>query len=304
MSKNRDFLGPYRLTRLIRAGKTSEVWEVIKDGDDTRYAIKVLRESVSADKSEIALLKHEFNIAKDLTSPRVIKIHDYVVESGRPMLVMELFSELNMKQALRKGPESLAYMLDTVVEQSAEGLYYLHTKGWIHKDVKPDNFLVSSEGVVKLIDFTISEKKKSGLSKLFHRSKTAAGTRSYMAPEQIRDKVLDERSDVYGFGCVCYELCTGKPPFTGDTPNDLLNKHLNASIPSPIVHNDNVTREFADLVKSMMAKKPAGRPDSMWEFLKVFRSIEVFKRRPRKPEVTVFDSAPGIRGAEDMFKKD
>lgn len=304
MSKNRDFLGPYRLTRLIRAGNTSEVWEVIKDGEETRYAIKMLRESVSTDKAEIALLKHEFNIAKDLISPRIIKIHDYTVESGRPMLVMELFSELNMKQALRRGPESLAYMLDQIVEQSAEGLYYMHTKGWIHKDVKPDNFLVSSEGVVKLIDFTISEKKKAGLSKLFHRSKNAAGTRSYMAPEQIRDKVLDERSDVYGFGCVCYELCTGKPPYTGDTPNDLLNKHLNASIPSPIVHNDNVTREFADLVKSMMAKKPSDRPDSLWEFLKVFRSIEIFKRRPRKPEISVFDSMPGIRGAEDMFKKD
>ena len=303
MSKSRDFLGPYRLTRLIRAGNTSEVWEVIKDGEDTRYAIKMLRESVSGDKSEIALLKHEFNIAKDLISPRIIRIHDYAVESGRPMLVMELFSELNMKQALRRGPESLAYMLDKIIMQAAEGLYYMHTKDWIHKDVKPDNFLVSAEGVVKLIDFTISEKKKTGLSKLFHREKLASGTKSYMSPEQIRSKVLDDRSDVYGFGCVCYELCTGKPPFTGDTPNDLLNKHLNASVPSPIVHNDNVTPEFADLVKSMMAKKPADRPQSMWDFLKVFRNTEIFKRRPKKPEVSVFESMPGIRGADDFIKR-
>ena len=303
MSKSRDFLGPYRLTRLIRAGQTSEVWEVIKDGDEDRYAIKMLRESVSTDRSEIALLKHEYNIAKDLNSPRIIKIYDYAVESGRPMLVMELFSELNMKQALRRGPESLAYMLDKIIKQSAEGLYYFHTKGWIHKDIKPDNFLVSSEGVVKLIDFTISTKKKTGLSKLFHREKLASGTKSYMAPEQIRSRVLDERADVYGFGCVCYELCTGKPPYTGDTPNDLLSKHLNASIPSPIVHNDNVTREFADVVKAMMAKKPGDRPDSMYEVLKQIDSIEIFKRRPKRPEISVFDHMPGIRGAEDMFKK-
>ena len=92
-----------------------------------------------------------------------------------------------------------------------------------------------------------------------HRPKVAQGTRSYMAPEQIRRKVCDERTDIYSFGCVLYELCTGKPPFTGDTPNDLLNKHLSASIPSPIVHNDNVSREFADLVKSMMAKRPDDR---------------------------------------------
>ena len=303
MSKSRDFLGPYRMTRLIRAGQTSEVWEVIEENDQTRFAIKILRESKSTDKGEIALLKHEFNIAKSLISPRIIKIHEYRVESGRPMLVMELFSELNMKQALRRGPDSLAYMLDKIIEQASEGLYYMHTKGWLHLDIKPDNFLVSREGVVKLIDFTISEKKKTGFSKLLHNSKYAKGTMSYMSPEQIRRKVCDERSDVYAFGCVLYELCTGKPPYTGDTPNDLMQRHISASIPSPIVHNDNVTREFADLVKRMLAKKPSGRPDSMWEFLKVFRTIEVFKKRPRVPDISVFDNMPGIKAAEDMVRK-
>src|SRR6056297_2577449 len=278
MSKSRDFLGPYRLARLIRGGSTAEVWEAIEENTQDRFALKVLRESLKSDKSEIALLKHEYNVAKDLSSPRIIKVFEYREESGRPLLVLELFSELNMKQALRRGPESLAFMLGKIVEQAAEGLYFMHTKSWIHMDVKPDNFLVSREGVVKLIDFTISQKKKTGLSKLFHSAKVAKGTRSYMAPEQIRRKVCDERTDIYAFGCVLYELCTGKPPFTGDTPNDLLNKHLTASIPSPIVHNSNVTREFADLVKSMMAKKPDARPPSMWEFLKLFRGIEIFNK--------------------------
>jgi serine/threonine protein kinase len=208
-----------------------------------------------------------------------------------------------MKQALRRGPESLAFMLDQIVEQAAEGLYYMHTKNWIHLDIKPDNFLVSRDGQVKLIDFTIAQKKKTGLGKLFHSAKVAQGTRSYMAPEQIRRKVCDERTDIYAFGCVLYELTTGKPPYTGDTPNDLLSKHLSASIPSPIVHNDNVTREFADLVKSMMAKKPDSRPPSMWEFLKMFRGIQIFKKRPRKPEISVFDDMPGIKGADDMLLK-
>ncbi|QDT02530.1 Serine/threonine-protein kinase PknH [Rubripirellula lacrimiformis] len=303
MSKSRDFLGPYRLARLIRGGSTAEVWEAIEENTQDRYALKVLRES-KADKSETALLKHEYTVAKDLSSPRIIKVHEYREESGRPMLVMELFSELNMKQALRRGPESLAFMLDKIVEQAAEGLYYMHTKNWIHLDIKPDNFLVSRDGVVKLIDFTISQKKKTGLSKLFHSEKVARGTRSYMAPEQIRRKVCDERTDVYAFGCVLYELVTGKAPYTGDTPNDLLNKHLSASIPSPIVHNDNVTREFADLVKSMMAKKPENRPASMWEFLKVLRGIQIFNKRPRRPKISVFDNMPGIKGADDMLLKD
>lgn len=303
MTKSRDFIGPYRLARLIRVGSTAEVWEAIKDGADERFALKVLKSSAAEDKSEVSLLKHEYDVAKDLNSPRVIKVFEYREDGGRPTLVLELFSELNMKQALRRGPESLAFMLDKVVEQSAEGLYYMHTKGWIHLDVKPDNFLVSREGEVKLIDFTIAQKKKTGLAKLFHSAKVAKGTRSYMAPEQIRRKVCDERTDVYAFGCVLYELCTGKPPFTGDNPNDLLNKHLSASIPSPLVHNDNVTKDFADLIRSMMSKKPENRPVSMWEFLKKVRAMEIFKKRPRLPDVSVFDSMPGIKGADDMLKK-
>ncbi|MGC6443864.1 MAG: serine/threonine-protein kinase [Rubripirellula sp.] len=303
MTKTRDFLGPYRLTRLIRVGSTAEVWEAIHESSQERFALKVLKQSLSGNKAEIALLKHEYNVAKDLSSPRVVKILEYREEASRPMLVLELFSELNMKQALRRGPESLAFMLDKIVEQSAEGLYYMHTKNWIHLDVKPDNFLVSSDGTVKLIDFTIAQRKKTGLAKLFHNVKVAKGTRSYMAPEQIRKKVCDERTDVYAFGCVLYELCTGKPPYTGDNPNDLLNKHLSASIPSPIVHNDNVTKDFADLVKSMMAKKPDSRPPSMWEFLKAYRGIEIFRKRPRKPEISVFENMPGIKGADDMIRK-
>ncbi|MDA8746504.1 serine/threonine protein kinase [Rubripirellula amarantea] len=302
MSKSRDFLGPYRLARLIRVGSTAEVWEAIEENSQERFALKVLKESLKANREEINLLKHEYTVAKDLASPRIIKVVEYR-EDSRPMLVLELFSELNMKQALRTGPESLAFMLDKIVEQSAEGLYYMHTKNWIHLDVKPDNFLVSREGVVKLIDFTISEKKKTGLGRMFHRVKLAKGTRSYMAPEQIRRKVCDERTDIYSFGCVLYELATGKVPYTGDTPNDLLNKHLSASVPSPIVHNDNVTREFADLVKSMMAKRPDDRPPSMWEFLKVFRGVEIFKKRPRAPEVSVFDNNSSIRAPDDMIRK-
>lgn len=313
MSRQRDFLGPYRLARLIRGGSTADVWEAIEDTTGDRYALKILKHTSMDDKGELNALKHEYNVAKDLVSPRIIKVKEMRTEGGVLFLVMELFSELNMKQALRRGPDSLAFMLDKIIEQAAEGLYYMHTKNYIHLDLKPDNFLVSREGIVKLIDFTISEKKKTGLSKLFHSAKMARGTRSYMAPEQIRRKVCDERTDIYSFGCVLYELCTGKPPYTGDTPNDLLNRHLTASIPSPIVHNNNVTKDFANLVKSMMAKKPEDRlqlpgqkkkiTPTMWEFLKVFRTIEIFNKRPRKPEISIFDHAVGIKGADDMFIK-
>ncbi len=304
MTKTRDFLGPYRLTRLIRAGNTCEVWEAMEEQEQKRYAIKILRQKFRDDKDEIASLKFEYTVGKDLNSPRIIKLLDYRVEGGTPFLLMELFSELNMKQALRRGPESLAYMIDTIVEQAAEGLYHMHEKGWIHRDIKPDNYLVSRSGETKLIDFTIAERKKTGLGKLFHRAaKTTAGTRSYMSPEQIQGKLCDERSDIYSFGCVLFEAVTGKPPYTGSNPNELLTKHLTASIPTPLVYNDNVTPEFASLTKKMMSKKPEQRFNTMWEFLKEYRTTQVFKKKPKPPEVSVFDENLSIKSADDMFKK-
>ncbi len=303
MTKARDFLGPYRLIRLIRAGSACEVWEAIHTKKDERFALKILRPNKRDDKAELAALKHEFQVGSTLTaSNRIIKIFQYAIESDAPLLVMELFSELNMKQALRRGPDSLAFMLDKIIEQAAEGLFYLHDKGWIHRDIKPDNFLVSREGETKLIDFQIATKKKTGLAKLFSSGGAVQGTRSYMSPEQIRGKHCDERADIYSFGCVLYEAVTAKPPYTGATPNELLTKHLRANIPSPLVINDNVTPEFAAMVRRMMAKDPEQRPSSMYKFLKEFKTIKLFKRRPKEPEISVFDDLPSFKNPDDLFR--
>lgn len=281
MTKVRDFLGPYRLTRLIRVGNSCAVWEAAKDGTDERFALKVLRQELRGDREELGYLKHEFEVGSKLKHPNVIRIHEFNLDKQTPFLVLELYSEKNMKQALRTGVDRYAYYVPTIVEGTAQALYHLHESGWAHCDIKPDNLLVSEQGEIKLIDFTIAD--KLGF-RLFGRKRAIRGTRSYMSPEQIRGKGLDARSDVYSFGCVLFELLSGKAPFTGSTPNELLEKHLSASIPSVQVHNSNVTPEGANLIKKMMAKKIGDRPGSMWEFLKEFRTVRLFKKAPKKME--------------------
>ncbi len=290
MSKVRDFLGDYRLTRLIRMGSTCQVWESLHTKTGERFALKVLRPDQRGNRTQIAFLKHEFEVAKELKHKNLIQVHEYVSDSQTPFLVLELFSELNMKMALRRGPSLIAHMLPTIMEQAVEGLYYLHSKGYVHCDVKPDNFLVTREGDIKLIDFAVAKKIRTGLGRLFGGGGSIQGTRSYMSPEQIRGKTLDGRADIYSLGCVFYELLVGKPPFTGDSPNDLLNKHLSASIPSPLVANDNATPEIAALVKKMMAKRPDDRPESMWDVLKILRGTKIFKKPPRIPDESIFDT--------------
>jgi eukaryotic-like serine/threonine-protein kinase len=277
------------LTRLIRVGNSCAVWEAVKGNDGERYALKVLRQDLRDDRQEIGYLRHEYEVASKLRHPNIIKIHEFNTDGAIAYLVLELYSEQNMKQALRLGPEAWAYYVPKIVQQSSEALYTLHTEGWVHCDVKPDNFLLSSDGSIKLIDFTIAEKIKKFS---FFSRKVTRGTRSYMSPEQIRGKALDERADVYSFGCVLFELLTGRPPYTAMTPDELLEKHLKAAVPSVQVLNGNVTTEVAELIRRMMAKRPQGRPVNMWEFLKEFRTLRTFKKMPRKPDrATTQDSS-------------
>jgi serine/threonine protein kinase len=293
MVKVRDFLGPYRLARLIRLGSTCQVWEAILDRDNKRYALKVLRPEQRGNKDEIAFLKHEFEVAKELNHKNIIKLIEYRTDAETPFIVLELFSELNLKMAMRRGPEPIAYKLPSIVEQASEGLYYLHSKGYVHCDIKPDNVLLSRDWEVKLIDFTIAKKIKTGFGKLFAGKTKVEGTRSYMSPEQIRGGTLEPRSDIYSMGCMIYELITGKAPYTGNTPNELLSKHLSASIPSLLVGNDNVSPEFNNIIRKMLAKKPEERPQDMWEVLKMIRSTPIFKKPPRIPETNPFDDFQG-----------
>ncbi len=276
MSRGRDYLGTYRLTRLIRAGQTTQVWEAENEADGQKYALKVLQPNFKKNAEEIRFLKHEFEVAGEFRHPNVIRIYELNTKSELMFLVLELYDKPNMKIALRQGTHDISQIAPKVIEQAAEGLFYVHEHGWIHRDVKPDNFLVSEDGDVKVIDFTIAEKKRGGFSKWFSRTKIQ-GTRSYMSPEQIRGDALDARADIYSYGCVLFELLGGKAPYTGSTPDELLEKHLKASVPSVLTVNPDLTPEAANLISRMMAKDRRHRPESMWEFLKEFRGIKLFK---------------------------
>ena len=150
-----------------------------------------------------------------------------------------------MKQRLRQGIEAIAAHVPKIAVQAAEGLAYFNCHGWVHRDIKPDNFLVADGGDVKLIDFALARRQGGLLSRLFSPRSQVQGTKTYMPPEQIRGKPLDERADIYSLGCTLYELVAGKPPFTGASVKVLLGRHLND--PPPRLEEDNrrVTPEFA-----------------------------------------------------------
>lgn len=283
MSTGRNFIGPYQLVRLIRSGNTTQVWEALEQVEKRRVALKILLQEHRENKSEIADLKHEAAVGATLDHENVIKIYGYHDEHGLPLLAMQLFNARNLKIELRENQSFIGANAKVIIKRCCDGLQHLHEKGWIHCDVKPDNFLSDEKANVKLIDFSIAEKPKRGLGALLAgKSKNIRGTRSYMAPEQIRKQKLDVRADVYGFGCVLFEMLAGRTPFTASNPDDLLNKHLRSPVPS-LEAMSGASKDFSNLVIRMIAKERDKRPESMRQVGLEITRMQIYKpgKRPR-----------------------
>jgi len=277
----RTHLGRYRLVRQVRAGQTCQIWLAHDGATHERVALKVLKEEYRKSRHEIGQLKHEYTVGRDLQHPRVIRVIEFSIVEGVPFLVLEYYGVRNLKQILNDRVDRLSSKIDVILQEGTVGLEYLHQHGWLHRDVKPDNFMLGDDGHVKLIDFSLAKRAKKGIARLLGgRSKIVQGTRSYMSPEQIRGETLDIRSDVYSWGCTLFELVNGRPPYTGESADELLNKHLKASVPLLTVTQDNVTDAFAELVSRMMSKRRKERPDSMADLMREFQHVKVFTHLP------------------------
>ncbi len=222
-------------------------------------------------------MRWEYNVGQKIKDPRIVEMLDFGWDHGQPYLALEWFPSQNLKHHILQGVAKLAPLVPTIITQSGEALDHFNSRGWVHRDVKPDNFLLSDGGEVKLIDFALAYPCRRGLLKFLTPRAKVQGTRSYMSPEQIRGGVIDQRADLYGFACMIAELVSGKPLFTGTSSNDLLMKHLRSTPPPLEALNPNVTPEFSKLIRRCLAKKPDGRPGTVADFLAEFRTMRVFK---------------------------
>ena len=277
-----DLIGHYRYVRTLLQGQNSTVMEVAQEGTGRAFAMKQLLPSRAKDAAERKHFEFEAKLGMDLTHPNLIRVHEYVKDKKQPFFVMDYFPSTHMRLILTKTDLAEEYRpkLHRIIEQSATALAYMHSKGWVHRDVKPENIIVNKTGEVRVIDYALALKVPSGLGKLFAGKPPCQGTHSYMSPEQILRKPTAVSADVYSFGITCYEFACGRQPFRANSANELLNKHLREPPVPPTSFNKNITKEYADLVMKMIKKKPADRPQDLQEFLSLFRRVRIYQDDP------------------------
>lgn len=272
-----DILGGYRLLKHMVTGQTSQVWEVVEVSSGRHFAMKILLPEKVHDSVHRQFLFHEADVGKSLAHPNIIRIVKVEKSPDQAYFVMEYFPAGNLKlRIMRKEHDFIREKGQDILKQAATGFAFMNAKGWVHRDIKPDNILVASSGDVRIIDFAIAQRIPTGWAKFFWRKAKPQGTRSYMSPEQIRGQPLDGRADIYSFGAMCYELVASRPPFRGATSQDLLSKHIIERPITPRQYNPEVTEQFADLILRMLAKKKEDRPRDFHQVLMAMRSLRLF----------------------------
>src|SRR5215472_6087740 len=225
-------LGPYEIVALLGAGGMGEVYRARDKRLGRDVALKVLPETFARDAQRMARFEREAKVLASLNHPNIAALYGFEESNGANALVMELVEGPMLAERIRQGPLALEEALP-IAKQMTEALEYAHERGIIHRDLKPSNVKLTADGQVKLLDFGLAkalegEKTEEDLqtsptlSAAATRAGVMLGTAAYMAPEQARGKRVDRRADIWAFGCVLYEMLTGRSTFSGETISDIL----------------------------------------------------------------------------------
>jgi serine/threonine protein kinase len=263
-------LNHYEIGTLIGRGGMAEVYRARDTKLRRDVAIKILHDARFVDRDRLDSIYREARVLASLNHPNIASIYGIEEDDGICGLVLELVEGETLADRLRQGPLSTSEALH-ISRQIIAGLRAAHSTGIIHRDLKPSNIKFTADGNVKLVDF--------GIAKLLRtldiddslpdvsRVGTVVGTVAYMSPEQARGKPVDARTDIWAFGCVLYEILTGRPAFRGDSPTDIIVKIATEEpdwnqIPKPPSRG---SEDIEDLIRKCMQKDPNLRYASVAE---------------------------------------
>ena len=250
--------GRYEIISAIGSGGMSYVYKA-KDVTLKRLvAVKVLKEEYSRDANIVAKFAREAEAAGGLSHPNVVSVYDVGEQFGTYYIIMELVEGFTLKKYIEKKGKLSQHDAVQVTMQVARGLNAAHEQGIIHRDVKPQNIMVSKEGKIKVTDFGIARINDTQISGV-----NTMGSVHYISPEQARGGVCDERSDIYSLGITLYEMVTGRVPFDGESTVDVALKHIKEPITPPSEYEPDLLPNLEKIILKCTQKKPDYRYRSM-----------------------------------------
>ena len=289
-------LGPYEVTALIGTGGMGEVYRARDPRLGRDVAIKVLPRGLAADRDPSAgsgssrarsrddrlrRFEQEARAVAALNHPNILALFDIGTHEGAPYLVTELLDGESLQDRLKGGGLTVRRALETAV-QIAQGLTAAHERGIIHRDVKPANVFLTKDGRVKILDFGIAKLVPRSGAEATAEAPTVAqateagsalGTVGYMAPEQLRGQGVDQRADIFSFGCVLYEMLSGHPPFRKSTDADTAAAILHEDPPPFAVHGREIPAALGAIVDRCLEKRPDDRFSSAHDLALALRAV-------------------------------
>jgi beta-lactam-binding protein with PASTA domain/predicted Ser/Thr protein kinase len=254
----------YEVQGRIGVGGMAEVWRGYDRTLNRTVAIKTLLPQFARDASFVDRFRREAQAAARLNHPGIVSVYDSGTDGETPYIVMQFIEGRTLADYLASGKTIPPMKATQVAKEIAEALAAAHAEGVIHRDIKPANVMVTRDGKVLVMDF--------GIARLISGPETAPqtsavlGTASYLSPEQAQGHSVDARSDIYALGVVLYEMLTGRPPFTGDSPMAIAYKQVNATPEAPSSVNPDVPPQLDAVVMRALSKNPANRYQTGQEF--------------------------------------
>ncbi len=252
----------YEILSKVGAGGMSDVYKA-KDHILSRFvAIKVLKQEFSEDSSFVTKFRAEAQSAAGLEHPNIVNIYDVGSENGLYYIVMEYVEGITLKTYIEKKGQLSFKESASIAIQVARGIESAHNKNIIHRDIKPQNIIISTEGKVKVTDFGIAKATSSNTI-----SSDVMGSVHYASPEQARNGFVDGRSDIYSLGIVMFEMVTGRVPFDGETTVAVALQHLQEEIARPSKYAPDLPISFEKIILKCTQKTPDRRYQTIEELL-------------------------------------
>jgi predicted Ser/Thr protein kinase len=246
----------YELKDVVGTGGMSSVYCAHDTLLERDVALKLLHEHHARDHGYVERFRHEARAVAQLSHPSIVTVIDRGEDGGRQFIVFEYVDGESLKQVVERGPLSVRRTLELGLEV-ARALAFAHAQGLVHRDVKPQNVLLTRDGRAKVTDFGIARTLDAvGLTE----TGTVLGTSHYIAPEQARGERVDRKTDVYSFGIVLYEMLTGAVPYDGESFLAVAMKHVHDPVPSVSDQRPDCPLRLAALVERCLAKDPTERP--------------------------------------------